>query len=190
MSRYRFWEDGDRYPSKKAPAPEHGIKVKKAGNSWWGKRWLDALEAVLGADSGRLARGRSYARAGRTHDLEVKRGEVVMVKKNKSTAPVDPHAQQQPTSELKLVVTQVRSGIGGQENQRLTLRALGLRKIRQSAEWHDTPQARIDDAARQALLEVHGERVIRVTWTQATAQTAQTQQRIELAGAPRPRARP
>jgi len=63
-------------------------------------------------------------------------------KKNKPTTPVDPHAQQQPTSELKLVVTQVRSGIGGQENQRLTLRALGLRKIRQSAEWHDTPQVR------------------------------------------------
>jgi uncharacterized Zn finger protein len=76
VSRYRFWEDGDRYPSKKAPAPEHGIKVKKAGTSWWGQRWLDALEATLGADSGRLARGRSYARAGRTHDLEVKKGKV------------------------------------------------------------------------------------------------------------------
>ena len=77
MNRYRFWEDGDRYPSRKAPAPEHGIKVKKAGTSWWGKRWLDALEATLGADSGRLARGRSYARAGRTHDLEVKNGQVL-----------------------------------------------------------------------------------------------------------------
>ena len=76
MSRYRFWEDGDRYPSKKAPPPEHGIKIKKAGTSWWGQRWLDALEATLGADSGRLARGRSYARAGRTHDLEVKKGKL------------------------------------------------------------------------------------------------------------------
>lgn len=76
MNRYRFWEDGDRYPSKKAPPPEHGIKIKKAGTSWWGQRWLDALEATLGADSGRLARGRSYARAGRTHDLEVKKGKV------------------------------------------------------------------------------------------------------------------
>ncbi len=76
MSKYRFWEDGDRYPSRKQPAPEHGIKVKKAGTSWWGQRWLDALQAALGADSGRLSRGRTYARAGRTHDLEVRKGKV------------------------------------------------------------------------------------------------------------------
>ncbi len=76
MNRYRFWEDGDRYPSKKAAPPEHGIKVKKAGTSWWGQRWLDALQATLGADSGRLARGKTYARAGRTHDLEIKQGKV------------------------------------------------------------------------------------------------------------------
>jgi uncharacterized Zn finger protein len=76
VSRYRFWEDGDRYPAQKQPAPAHGIKVKKAGTSWWGQRWLGALEAALGADSGRLARGRTYARAGRTHDLEVKKGKV------------------------------------------------------------------------------------------------------------------
>ena len=76
MSRYRFWEEGDGYPARKQPAPEHGIKVKKAGTSWWGQRWLGALEAALGADSGRLARGRTYARAGRTHDLEVRKGKV------------------------------------------------------------------------------------------------------------------
>ena len=40
------------------------------------------------------------------------------------------------------MITQVKSGIGGQENQRLTLRALGLRKIRQSVERPDTPQIR------------------------------------------------
>ena len=63
-------------------------------------------------------------------------------KRTKSTEPVDPHAQQQPTSDLTLVVTQVRSGIGCQQNQRLTLRALGLHKIRQSVERPDTPQIR------------------------------------------------
>ena len=57
-----------------------------------------------------------------------------MVQKRAAKRPVDPHAQQQPTSDLTLVVTQVRSGIGCQQNQRLTLRALGLRKIRQSVE--------------------------------------------------------
>jgi large subunit ribosomal protein L30 len=42
----------------------------------------------------------------------------------------------------KLVVTQVRSAIGAKENQRATLRSLGLRKIRQSVERDDTPQIR------------------------------------------------
>jgi very-short-patch-repair endonuclease len=50
-----------------------------------------------------------------------------------------------------------------------------------SAQWHDTPQARADDAERQALLEAHGERVIRVTWQQATAHAVQTAQRVAIA---------
>ena len=49
------------------------------------------------------------------------------------------------------------------------------------ARWHDTPQARADDAERQALLEAHGQRVIRVTWHQATAHAAQTARRVTLA---------
>ena len=35
--------------------------------------------------------------------------------------------------------------------------------------WHDNQLAREDDAERQALLEAHGERVLRVTWAQAIA---------------------
>jgi uncharacterized Zn finger protein len=60
----------------KKPPPAHGIKMKKAGTTWWGQRWIEALEHVLRGDSGRLARGRTYARAGRTHDLIVKAGKV------------------------------------------------------------------------------------------------------------------
>jgi large subunit ribosomal protein L30 len=45
-------------------------------------------------------------------------------------------------AEKKLRVTQIKSGIGGQRNQRETLKALGLRKIRQSQEWPDTQQVR------------------------------------------------
>ena len=68
---------GRWYPTspKKAP-PKHGIKMKNAGVTWWGKRWIEALENVLRGDSGRLERGRTYARAGRTHDLVIKRGRV------------------------------------------------------------------------------------------------------------------
>ena len=64
-----------------------------------------------------------------------------MAKKDRQRAgrPARPAAAHQ---DLTLVVTQVRSGIGCQQNQRLTLRALGLRKIRQSVERPDTPQVR------------------------------------------------
>ena len=50
-----------------------------------------------------------------------------------------------------------------------------------STQWHDTPQARAEDAERQALLEAHGQHVIRITWHQATAHAAQTARRVTLA---------
>lgn len=58
----------------KRPPPERGIKMKKVGTTWWGQRWIEALQQVLSGDEGRLARGRTYARAGRVHDLIVKGG--------------------------------------------------------------------------------------------------------------------
>jgi large subunit ribosomal protein L30 len=42
----------------------------------------------------------------------------------------------------KLVITQTRSTIGRKQNQRDTLKSLGLRKIRQTVEQDDTPQIR------------------------------------------------
>jgi uncharacterized Zn finger protein len=74
MSR---WSNYGWYkPAPKKPPPERGIRMKKAGTTWWGQRWIEALENVLRGDSARLARGRTYARAGRTHDLVVKGGKV------------------------------------------------------------------------------------------------------------------
>ena len=46
------------------------------------------------------------------------------------------------TNSTRLKITQVRSTIGGKQNQRATLLSLGLRKIRQSVERDDTPQIR------------------------------------------------
>jgi hypothetical protein len=53
------------------------------------------------------------------------------------------------------------------------------------AAWHENQLAREDDAERQALLEAHGERVLRVTWQQAIARRAETLRRVREAGAPR-----
>jgi hypothetical protein len=52
------------------------------------------------------------------------------------------------------------------------------------AAWHDHKLAREDDAERQALLEAHGERVVRVTWDQAVTRSAETLARLRAAGAP------
>jgi very-short-patch-repair endonuclease len=61
--------------------------------------------------------------------------------------------------------------------QRLVLEADG-------AAWHDNQLAREDDAERQALLEAHGERVLRVTWAQAITRPSATLARLRAAGAP------
>jgi very-short-patch-repair endonuclease len=53
-----------------------------------------------------------------------------------------------------------------------------------SAKWHAGELAREDDTERQAFLEAHGERVLRVTWEQAIANPAQTLARLRAAGAP------
>lgn len=74
MSRWSSF--GWYEPAPKKPPPEHGIRMKKAGTTWWGQRWIEALENVLRGDAARLARGRTYARAGRTHDLVVNGGKV------------------------------------------------------------------------------------------------------------------
>jgi hypothetical protein len=60
--------------------------------------------------------------------------------------------------------------------QRLVVEADG-------AQWHEHELAREDDAERQARLEAHGERVIRVTWKQAVARPQETLARIRAAGA-------
>jgi elongation factor P len=52
------------------------------------------------------------------------------------------------------------------------------------AAWHDNKLARDADAERQALLEAHGERVLRVTWDQAIADPQRTLARLRAAGAP------
>ncbi len=69
--------DGGWFKSKpKKPPPKRGIKMKQSGSTWWGQRWLEALLRVSYGYESRLARGRTYARAGRTHDLVIKKGTV------------------------------------------------------------------------------------------------------------------
>jgi very-short-patch-repair endonuclease len=49
------------------------------------------------------------------------------------------------------------------------------------ATWHDDRFAREDDAERQALLEAHGYRVLRISWRQLVDHPRQTIARLRAA---------
>jgi uncharacterized Zn finger protein len=76
MSPRGPWDWDWRDAPPKRPPPKHGIKINKAGATWWGKRWIEALEHMSSGYSSRLARGKTYARAGRVHDLAAAPGKV------------------------------------------------------------------------------------------------------------------
>jgi uncharacterized Zn finger protein len=50
--------------------------VTRFGLTWWGQRWIGALEALGAVYANRLPRGRTYARQGRVTDLTVRPGRV------------------------------------------------------------------------------------------------------------------
>jgi uncharacterized Zn finger protein len=48
--------------------------MAKFSHTWWGQRWIEALESFT--DSARLARGRSYASGGRILDYQITTGKI------------------------------------------------------------------------------------------------------------------
>ena len=50
--------------------------AEKFGLTWWGQRWIAALEALGQAYANRLPRGRTYARRGAVTDLVIRAGQV------------------------------------------------------------------------------------------------------------------
>lgn len=71
-----------------ATAPNAGIKVRKIGATWWGQRWIEALEHMSRDYLNRLGRGRNYARAGRVHDLKIDSG---LVSAQVTGSEIDPY---------------------------------------------------------------------------------------------------
>lgn len=76
MSKYDYY--GFFKPSTPISTSE-GIKARSQrgqfGQNWWATRWIGALERLL--DSGRLSRGRSYARRGQVLAIEEKKGGIL-----------------------------------------------------------------------------------------------------------------
>ena len=70
MSSSRAWWErhGPRLPS---PGIKAHTQRGAFGKSWWASRWIAALERLV--NTGRLARGRSYARTGQVISLDVSR---------------------------------------------------------------------------------------------------------------------
>jgi uncharacterized Zn finger protein len=69
----------DDFRKRKRPPPQQGIRVREMGTTWWGQRWIEALEHFSRDYLSRLGRGRTYARTGRVHDLKVSPGLVTAV---------------------------------------------------------------------------------------------------------------
>jgi uncharacterized Zn finger protein len=98
------WRDYDNYykPSKPKEAKD-GIKARSQrgafAQSWWAKRWIAALERLV--DSGRLTRGRSYARKGQVLSIEeTKDGIAAKVQGSRST-PYKIKIQMSPLSDAE-----------------------------------------------------------------------------------------
>jgi uncharacterized Zn finger protein len=61
------------------------------GHTWWGEAWLEALEGIAGGSTGRLGRGRTYARQGRAEDLVISPGTVTGLVQGSEPEPYDVH---------------------------------------------------------------------------------------------------
>ena len=63
-------------PSKAPAKPSIKTPVKTLGMTWWGQRWIEALERSARDVVARLGKGRAYARDGHVHDLKIIAGKV------------------------------------------------------------------------------------------------------------------
>src|SRR5436189_4829584 len=75
----RGYYDWGYFPRSTPRHVEGGIKARsgvrgKFGESWWAQKWIALLDSF--GWSGRLQRGRSYARGGQVLDIRIHKGEV------------------------------------------------------------------------------------------------------------------
>src|SRR5579859_993522 len=93
--------DWDWYPKAKPRRPANGIRAKtergQFGKTWWAGRWIAALERLV--DTGRLSRGRSYARSGQVLNLDIRPGRVDSRVQGSRPSPYEVHIQIEPLAE-------------------------------------------------------------------------------------------
>lgn len=95
-----WYYDYDYKPTIKT---DKGIKAKsKRGNfvkNWWATRWIAAMEKFM--DSGRLARGRSYARKGQVLSLQESKGGITAKVQGSQRKPYKVEIDLAPLSEAQ-----------------------------------------------------------------------------------------
>ena len=62
---------------------------RQFGHTWWGRAWIEALEGIAGGSTGRLSRGRTYARQNRAEDLVIRPGAVTSFVQGTEPEPYD-----------------------------------------------------------------------------------------------------
>jgi len=86
------------YEPTRPIAVKGGIKAQSKrgaiGKSWWAKRWTEALRRIM--DSGRLSRGRSYARRGQVMDIHMRDDEITAKVQGSRRTPYKVHIRVKP----------------------------------------------------------------------------------------------
>jgi len=101
--RYSSYYDNywPRYESTRPIEVKDGIRAKskrgKFVKNWWADRWIKALRPLM--DSGRLSRGRSYARRGQVMEIDVAPGYVSAQVQGSRRKPYTVSIQLQPLSD-------------------------------------------------------------------------------------------
>ena len=85
------WDRWEEWPPARPIRVEGGIKARSKrgaiGEQWWSRRFIGVLESY--GMSGRLARGRSYARAGQVLDFSLSQGKVTARVQGSRVRPYD-----------------------------------------------------------------------------------------------------
>ncbi|MFN2286125.1 MAG: SWIM zinc finger family protein [Anaerolineae bacterium] len=95
----------DYWPSYEPTRPldVDGIKAKsqrgKFVQSWWADKWIKALTRLM--DSGRLSRGRSYARRGQVLEINVKAGKIAARVQGSRRSPYKVNIELKPLSDAQ-----------------------------------------------------------------------------------------
>jgi uncharacterized Zn finger protein len=91
------------YKPTKPRETDEGIKARSRrgafAQNWWAQRWIEALERLM--DSGRLSRGRSYARKGQVLSVEEVKGGIEARVQGSRPKPYRIHIQLTPLSDAQ-----------------------------------------------------------------------------------------